>query len=64
MEVKDHEIIKNKIVIHRTFRHRNQFINYKFLRNYDDIIFIGTKDEYDDLKKDIPNLEFCECINF
>ena len=64
MEVNDHESIKDKIVIHRTFRHRNQFINYKFLRNYDDLIFIGTKDEYEDLKKDVPNLEFCECKNF
>ncbi len=64
MEVDDHESIKDKIVIHRTFRHRNQFINYKFLRNYDDLIFIGTKDEYEDLKKDVPNLEFCECKNF
>ena len=32
--VEPHEKIKNKIVIHRTFRHRNQFINYKFLENY------------------------------
>ena len=64
MEVNNHESIKDKIVIHRTFRHRNQFINYKFLRNYDDLIFIGTKDEYEDLKKDVPNLEFYECKNF
>ena len=64
MEVSEHEEIKKKIIIHRTFRHRNQFINYRFLRNYDDLIFIGTKDEYDDLKKEIPNLQIYNCRDF
>ena len=62
--VEPHEKIKNKIVIHRTFRHRNQFINYKFLENYKDLIFIGTKDEYEDLKQDIKNLEIYDCKDY
>ena len=57
MDVEPHEKVKNKIVIHRTFRHRNQFINYKFLENYNDLVFVGTKDEYEDLKRDVKNLE-------
>tara|TARA_Y100000590_G_scaffold410929_1_gene504433 strand:- start:4133 stop:5047 length:915 start_codon:yes stop_codon:yes gene_type:complete len=64
LEVEPHEKIKNKIVIHRTFRHRNQFINYKFLENYENLIFIGTKDEYDDLKKDVKNLEIYDCKDY
>ncbi len=64
MDVSEHKDIVNKIVIHRTFRHRNQFINYKFLRNYQDLIFIGTKDEYEDLKKDVPNLEIYNSRDF
>ena len=64
LEITDHDKIKNKIIIHRTFRHRNQFINYKFLKNYEELVFIGTKDEYLDLKKEIPNLELYECKNF
>ena len=64
MEVSEHDETKNKIVIHRTFRHRNQFVNYKFLRNYKDLIFVGTKEEYEDLKKDVPNLEIYNCRNF
>ena len=64
LDVKPHEKIKNKIVIHRTFRHRNQFINYKFLENYKDLIFVGTKDEYDDLKKDVKNLEIYDCKDY
>ncbi len=64
LEVSPHEKIKNKIVIHRTFRHRNQFINYKFLKNYNDLIFIGTKDEYEDLKEEVPNLELYDCKDY
>ena len=33
--------IQNKVVIHRTFRYRNNMINYKFLQNYNDVFFIG-----------------------
>jgi hypothetical protein len=64
MDVKPHDKIKNKIVIHRTFRHRNQFINYKFLENYNDLIFVGIRSEYEDLKKDVKNLEFYECKDY
>ena len=64
LDAKPHEKIKNKIVIHRTFRHRNQFINYKFLENYKDLIFIGTKDEYEDLRRDIKNLEIYDCKDY
>ena len=64
LEVEPHEKIKNKIIIHRTFRHRNQFINYKFLEKYQNIVFIGTKDEYEDLRKDIKNLELYDCKDY
>ena len=50
MDVEPHNEIKNKIVIHRTFRHRNQFIDYKFLRDQKNLVFVGTNDEYLDLK--------------
>jgi len=61
---KPHPSIKNKIVIIRTLRKHGWFINYKFLRNYKDLLFIGLPDEYDDLKKEIPNLEFYDCKEF
>ena len=64
LEVQPHDKVKNKIVIHRTFRHRNQFINYKFLKNFNDLVFVGTKDEYEDLKKDVPNLELYNCQDY
>ena len=58
-----HEI-KEKIVIIRTKRRRNYLINYNFLKNYKDVLFLGLIEEYKELKKDIPNLEFFECKNF
>ena len=64
LDVKANELAKNKIVIHRTFRYRNYFINYKFLNDYKNLLFIGIKDEYEDLKKEINNLEFYNCKDF
>ena len=61
LEVGKHEKISSKIVIHRTSRYRNHFINYKFLENYENLFFVGTKDEYEDLKKDVKNLKFYDC---
>ena len=58
-----HEI-KEKIVIIRTKRRRNYLINYNFLKNYNNVLFLGLRDEYNELKKEIPNLEFFECRDF
>ncbi len=54
----------DKVVILRTFRNRNHFINYKFLKNYKNLLFVGLENEFDDLKKEIPNLEFYDCKDF
>jgi hypothetical protein len=64
MDVPLHTDLKDKIVIHRTFRYRNDFISYKFLSNYDEIIFIGIKEEFEDLKKDVPNLILYDCKDY
>lgn len=60
----EHKKIKNKIVIMRSTRRKNNFINYKFLNNYEDVIFLGLKEEYEDLKLEIPKLEFYDCKDF
>ena len=60
----EHQLIKKKIVIMRSTRRKNTFINYKFLRNFKDVLFLGLQEEYEDLKKEIPNLEYYDCKNF
>ena len=59
--VDDHAEIKNKIVVLRSFRFRNIYINYNFLKNYDNLLYVGVEEEYQDLKKIIPNLEIYNC---
>ncbi len=64
LEVAPHKELQNKITVLRSLRYQNQFISYKFLENYSNILFIGTRDEYIALKKDVKNLEFYDCKNF
>ena len=59
-----HKTIKNKVVIMRNTRRKNYITNYKFLKNYKDLLFIGLEKEYHDLKKDVPSLEFYNCKDF
>ena len=55
---------ENKVIIIRSTRRKNIFINYKFLKKYDNLVFIGLDHEYLDLKKEVPNLNFYDCKNF
>ncbi len=64
LEVDSHKNFKKKIVIIRSSRRKNPLINYRFLNDYKEIIFLGLKSEFLDLKKDIKNLEFYDCKNF
>ncbi len=65
LETKHHEIIKNKIIIVRSPRYRNDFINYEFLSDIKDkILCVGLKKEFEDLKKSIKHLEFYDCKDF
>ncbi len=64
LDVEPHKDIVNKIVILRSQRYKNQFINYSFIESIKDTLFVGTKDEYIELKKEIKNLEFYECKDF
>ena len=62
--VEEKEKFKNKVVIIRSSRRKNLFINYKFLENYEDLIFIGLEKEFLDLKKEVSNLKFYNCESF
>ena len=64
LSVKPHALIKNKIIVGRSSRYRNAYINYKFLKNTKNLLCIGLKDEFQDSKKDINDLEFHECKDF
>ena len=51
-------------LLNRYIRRKNYFINYKFLKKYDNLLFLGLNHEYEDLKKEVPNLDFYDCKDF
>jgi hypothetical protein len=64
LSVKPHQSIKNKIIVGRSPRYRNAFLNYKFLKDTKNLLSIGLESEFNELKKDIKNLEFYKCEDF
>ncbi len=52
------------IVIARSERYRNPAIDYSFLKNYEKKIFLGVEQEYNDIKKYIPNIEWVQVKDF
>jgi len=65
LDTQEHDKIKNKIVISRSLRNRNPFIDYSFLNDFcEQLIFIGLKDEYLDLKKVITKLKHYDPFDF
>jgi hypothetical protein len=48
---------KDEIIIARSFRYRAPTIDYSFLSKIKNISFVGLDDEFEDLKKSIPNLK-------
>ena len=64
LSVKPHDSIKNKIILGRSGRYRNAYINYKFLKDKKNLLCIGLKDEFQESKREVNNLEFYECKDF
>lgn len=50
--------VKESIVIARSNRYRAPGVQYKFLRKYPDIQFIGLPEEYEDMRSMIPNIKY------
>ncbi|MDC1476034.1 hypothetical protein N8084_00885 [Pelagibacteraceae bacterium] len=64
LDVNPKKNFDSKVIILRTFRNRNHFIDYKFLSKYKNLLFVGLENEFNDLKNDVPNLEFYNCKDF
>lgn len=54
----------NEIVIARSFRYRAPGISYAFLHKYPNLSFVGLKEEYEDMKKQLPSLRYVPVSNF
>ena len=64
LEVEQHSKFKDYLVIMRSLRRQNQFIDYSFLSGYKNIVFIGLENEFNDLRKKIGNLEYYDSKDF
>ncbi len=64
LEVSPNEKFKNYIIIMRSLRRQNKYIDYSFLSNYKNILFLGLENEFQDLKLSIGNLEYYDSKDF
>tara|TARA_Y100000768_G_C23985755_1_gene688735 strand:- start:676 stop:1581 length:906 start_codon:yes stop_codon:yes gene_type:complete len=64
IEAPHNKKLKGKIIIQRTFRYRNDLIDYNFLNKFNDLFFVGTLEEFKDLKNVVKNLNFYDCKDF
>lgn len=53
-----------KIVVNRTFRNVNPYINYMFLNQYKNVCFVGTLQEYEVFTKQVPNARYIHVDDF
>lgn len=58
LSAEPYERFKNEILIARSFRYRAPGIRYDFLNEYSNIGFVGLKEEYEDMRKSIPNIKY------
>ena len=58
LEVNANLNYRNEIIIARSFRYRAPLIDYSFLNAVPNISFIGLKEEFEDMKKTLPDLKF------
>ncbi|HZH64517.1 MAG TPA: hypothetical protein VEY10_06445 [Flavisolibacter sp.] len=54
----------DKIVIARSHRYRSPVVDYSFLTKYPNKLFVGVQEEYEDMKKAVPDIEFKPVADF
>jgi hypothetical protein len=55
---------KDSIVIARSHRYRNPGINFGFLKKYQNLVFLGLPEEYEDIKKVLPGISYAPVKDF
>ncbi|MDB4902738.1 MAG: hypothetical protein JWQ63_2019 [Mucilaginibacter sp.] len=64
LKVKPNPDFADFIVLARSSRYNNALIDYSFLSKYRQIIFVGVKTEYEEMKKSIPGLQWQQVEDF
>lgn len=58
LQVPPDESLKDTIVIARSLRYQAPLIDYSFLKQYPSVQFIGLPEEFSDMKKMVPHIEY------
>jgi hypothetical protein len=64
LDVNGDTTYRDTIVIARSERYRNKYINYGFLNQYKKLAFVGVESEFKDIKKQIPHIEWVQVKDF
>ncbi len=64
LTVPKNEMYAEHIVIARSHRYRAPGIDYMFLKRYPKKIFLGVPEEFEDLRKQLPDIEYVSVNNF
>lgn len=58
LEVEPDLRFSESIVLARSHRYRNPTLNYRFLRRYPQVTFVGIEAEYLDMRRELPSLQW------
>lgn len=58
------EQYNDTIVIARSHRYRSPLVDYSFLKQYSNILFVGVEEEYEDIKKTLPDIQYKPVADF
>lgn len=64
LQVPANTSLNDTIVIARSRRYRNPAIDYSFLNRYPNLVFVGLEEEYLDMKKMLPKIQYGPVKNF
>ena len=64
LEVSPDNSFSDAIIVARTSRYRTPLIRYDFLARYGRIVFVGLPQEYEDMRSQLPDMEYKPVKNF
>jgi hypothetical protein len=64
LHISGYKSADNAIVLARSHRYQNGDLDFHFLNDFGEIRFVGTRAEYEDMKRILPNLKYVECNDF
>lgn len=64
LDAPNNDKFRDHIVIMRSLRRQNKFIDYSFLNSYNNVVSVGLENEFNDLKSKIKNLKFYDSKDF